>query len=223
MKPQEVLGRDYDYDYFERGIESGKSCYTLYKWLPELTTSLAMSYIDYLGLTRNHMILDYGCAKGFVVKALRILYRQAWGCDISEYAINSADNATRQYLKVSSLKPSHNIVPFFIGKKKCFDYILAKDVFEHIDEKELDIILQVLREKGKYLFACQPLGDSGQFVVPAYNMDITHRTIQNKDWWTTKFKKNGWNIVKFSYYVKGIKESWSNFEKGNGFFLLKSR
>lgn len=217
MKPQEVS--EYDYDYYERGIETGKSCYTRFKWLPELTTSLAMSYIDYLGLTRNHTILDYGCAKGFVVKALRILYRQAWGCDISQYAINSADNDTRQYLKVSSLKPSHNIVPFFIG----FDYILAKDVFEHIEETELDIVLQALREKGKYLFACQPLGDKGKFVVPAYNMDITHRTIQNKDWWTNKFKKNGWNTVKFSYYVPGIKESWSNFEQGNGFFFLKSK
>ena len=219
-----INGKFYDIDYFDRGIETGKSLYTNYRWLPELTIALSMSYIDYLGITRKDKVLDYGCGKGgFMVKALRILYRQAWGCDISEYAINSADNDTRQYLKVSSLKPSHNIVPFFIGKKKCFDYILAKDVFEHIDEEELDIVLQALREKGKYLFACQPLGDNGKFVVPAYNMDITHRTIQNKDWWTAKFKKNGWKVVKFSYYVPGIKDSWSNFEHGNGFFLLKSR
>lgn len=203
----------YEFDYFERGIETGKSCFTNYRWLPELTTSLAMSYIDYLGLTRNHKILDYGCAKGFVVKALRILYRPAWGCDISSFAINSSDNDTRKWLELCNKK----IVPFDID----FDCIIAKDVFEHLEEQELDKVLRELRKKGKILFAIIPLGKDEEFVIPAYNLDITHKIAQNKDWWLKKFKQNGWKLQKFSYYVTGIKESWSNFPEGNGFFLLK--
>lgn len=208
----------YDADYFERGVETGKSLYQNYRWLPELTTSLAMSYVDYLGLTRGHKILDYGCAKGFIVKALRILHRQAWGVDISEYVVNSADNETRKYLKLSTMNSFGNgVIPFDFN----FDYILSKDVFEHLTEQDLSKVLQVLCKKSKMLFAVVPLGKNGKFVIPAYDLDKTHILARDKDWWIKEFKKNGWKLKEFSYYVPGIKESWKNFEKGNGFFLLK--
>ncbi len=82
---------EFDRDYFERGIASGKSLYENYRWIPELTIPMAMTYIDTLGLKKEDRILDFGCAKGYVVKALRMLHRKAWGCDVSDYAIESSD------------------------------------------------------------------------------------------------------------------------------------
>lgn len=202
----------YGYDYFERGLEAGLSCYSNYKWLPELTTSLAMAYIDYLKLSRGHNILDFGCSKGFVTKALRLLHRKAWGCDISEYAINSADNETRKYLKIADKK----IIPFETN----FDFIISKDVFEHIDEKDIDKILSTIYKKSNNLFAIIPLGKDNKYIIPTYNLDKTHILAKDKDWWIDRFKKNGWKLKRFSYNVQGIKESWSNFPNGNGFFLL---
>lgn len=203
----------YDADYFERGIECGVSGYQNYRWLPELTTALAMAYVDYLGITREHKTLDFGCAKGYVVKALRILHRQAWGCDISGYAVNSTDNQTRQYLKQSSSKA---IVPF----SESFDFIISKDVLEHIPELELNDVLVALRNKGESLFAIIPLGMNGRYTIPAYELDVTHVLAKGKDWWIDKFQRNGWVLKEFSHRVRGIKESWSNYEAGNGFFLL---
>ncbi len=87
-----ALGAVYDADYYERGVESGKSCYSNYRWLPELTIPMAMVLIDTLGIRpgAGQRVLDFGCAKGFVTKALRMLRRDAWGIDISRYALSQA-------------------------------------------------------------------------------------------------------------------------------------
>jgi len=208
-----IDGSIYDEDYFEHGIETGKSCYVNYRWIPELTIQMAMSYIDYLRLGRNDLILDFGCAKGFVVKALRLLYRQTFGCDISSYAVSCVDLETKPYVKLSD----GAVVPFDIS----FDYVLSKDVLEHIPEEDILYVLSELRKKSGHLFSIIPLGENGKFVVPAYNLDITHVLAKDKDWWIDKFDEAGWDLVNFSYYVGGIKESWSNFKRGNGFFLLR--
>ncbi len=204
----------YDEDYFEHGIETGKSCFTNYRWIPELTIPMVMSYIDHLGLERYHTILDFGCAKGFVVKAFRLLYRQAWGCDVSEYAIGCSDEDTKRFLRICG----DVLVPFDMD----FDYILAKDVLEHIDEKELPNILSGLSKRGKYLFAVTPLGENNKFTVPAYELDITHKTAKNPRWWEKTFRESGWEMTEFSYQVSGIKDNWSKYKFGNGFFLCES-
>jgi SAM-dependent methyltransferase len=206
----------YDADYYDRGIETGKSLYTNFRWMPEFTLPLAMSYIDYLGITREHKVLDYGCGKGgFVVKALRLLYRKAYGCDVSEYAVNSSDNETRQYLRVAD---DGNIIPFDLS----FDFIISKDVFEHLDEETLVKTLAAMSAKSKTLFAIVPLGKGEKYVIPSYECDVTHVLRKDKDWWISIFENNGWKLKEFSYYIPGIKESWSNFPEGNGFFLLQN-
>ena len=43
-------------------------------------------------------VLDIGCAKGFLVLAFRNLSIEAYGVDISEYAISNAPNEVKQYL-----------------------------------------------------------------------------------------------------------------------------
>jgi SAM-dependent methyltransferase len=206
----------YNFDYFERGLETGKSCYQNYRWLPEMTISLAMSYVDYLGISRGERVLDFGCAKGFVVKALRLLYRQTWGCDVSPYAVNSADNETREFLRIAD---EVNYIPFDFD----FDYIIAKDVFEHLDEDYLSKVLIEMLNRTQKLFVIVPLGKDGKYVIPAYELDITHRIRKDQDWWANTFKKHGFAVKQFSYYVQGIKESWRNFPDGNGFFLLEKK
>ena len=79
----------YDADYFERGLESGKSCYQNYRWVPELTIPMTMTIIDYLKIPRGAKILDYGCAKGYLVRSMELLGRPAWGLDTSPYAIEN--------------------------------------------------------------------------------------------------------------------------------------
>jgi SAM-dependent methyltransferase len=205
----------YDYDYFERGIETGKSLYTNYRWIPELTIPLAMTFIDVLALTRHDKILDFGCAKGYVVKALRILYRETWGCDISDYAVGCADCDVKPYIKLSY---EDKAIPFI----RRFDWIIAKDILEHITYEGLPHILDELSEFAPHMFAVIPLGKDGKYNAPAYNLDITHKITEDLNWWVDKFLKSGWACEMATHRVSGIKDNWANFDLGNGFFILRN-
>ena len=203
----------FDENYFLRGVECGTSCYQNYSWHPDLTIPMSYFILKYLGVRDTETIGELGTARGYFVKACRLFGFQAFGWDISEWAVNSADNETRKYLKIST---EDNTVPFNME----FDYVIAKDVFEHIPENCIDKVLRDLSKSGKNLFAIIPLGKNDKYIIPAYSLDVTHVLAKDKDWWITKFEKNGWKLKEFSFYVGGIKESWKNFEEGNGFFLL---
>ena len=206
----------YDQDYFERGIATGKSLYENYRWIPELTIPLAMTYIDLLGLEREHEILDFGCAKGYVVKALRMLYRNAWGCDISHYAIEAADCDTKPFLKQSYYDKA---VPFI----RRFHWIIAKDVLEHIQRENLQPLLVELREFCQGMLVIVPLGECGKFNVPAYNLDTTHKIAESIYWWTDQFRDGGWEVKMAEYQCPGIKDSWASYDNGNGFFVMEKK
>ena len=49
-------------------------------------------------------VLDVGCAKGFLVKALREGGLEAYGVDLSEYAVGAADPSIRGFLRVMSVQ-----------------------------------------------------------------------------------------------------------------------
>ena len=72
-------------DYYERGLEKGISGYSNYRWMPELTIPMCAMLNESLGIKLGQRILDFGCAKGFIVRAFRLLHREAWGYDPSEY------------------------------------------------------------------------------------------------------------------------------------------
>lgn len=200
----------YDEDYFERGVEYKKSCYSNYRWIPELTIPLAFRMIEYLKIDSEDKILDFGCAKGYLVKAFRLLHRKAFGYDISEYAKASVPQDVKEY-----------IVEDY--RKENFDWIISKDVFEHIPYEEIDETLINLSGVTKNLFCIIPLGANGEYVIPAYELDSTHIIRENLNWWTEKFLKDNFSVETATYDVKYIKDNWKCWEKGNGFFVLHSQ
>lgn len=203
----------YDKDYYEDGILTKKSCWVNYSWMPELTCRMAQAYIDYLKLNRKHRILVHGCAKGFEVKALRILFRQAWGYEISRYAIKNFDISVKRYLKLSD-----GFIPF----KQQFDYFISKDTLEHISYEMIDEIIQDINQHTKFCFAIIPLGENGKYFIEEYERDYTHQIRENKNWWIEKFEKNGFKLMDFRYKMRGIKEHWWRYNTlGNGFFLFQ--
>lgn len=205
----------FDRDYFEDGIATGKSCYINYHWMPELTIKMAHRLIKHLGLEEGDRILDYGCAKGFLVKALRILDIDAFGCDISDYAIGKVDPEVRH---VCRLMKNSKAIPF----KQKFDWIISKDVLEHIKENDLDVFLKKSRSVADRMFHVIPLANKqGNFIIPEYELDRTHILRKDLEWWTKKFESLDWKPVSVSYSVKGIKDNWtSRYKRGNAFFLL---
>ena len=90
----------YDWTYFDRGLETGQSLYQKYRWLPDQTIPLAGAIIDMLPIRPSDRVCDFGCAMGFLVKALRLLHRDAWGVDLSGYAISEAESDTWPFLLI---------------------------------------------------------------------------------------------------------------------------
>lgn len=206
----------YDRDYFEDGLCTGKSCYINYRWMPELTIKMAHNLIKYLNLKESDKVLDYGCSKGYFVKALRILDIDAYGCDISEYALESVDSDVRDCCR---LIMDDSLIPFD-GVE--FDWLVSKDVFEHMSEENIDVLLDCSFSFAKKMFHVIPLGNNGVFRIPEYHQDNSHIQIHDEKWWTKKFEERSWKIIGFDYHVKGIKDNWTKkYEKGNGFFTLE--
>ena len=208
----------YDQDYFENGIVLGNSLYENYRWLPELTMRTAHFLIKKLEIEEKATVLDFGCAKGYLVKALRLLGIQAYGCDISDYAIGMVDAEVKPYCRLSSTEEA---IPF--SGNWHFDWVIAKDVFEHLPQKTLLKILKDFHHFCKRIFVVVPLGENERFLIPEYEKDTTHILAKNSQWWRQTFRRTGWMPIEFCHQMKGLKENWARrYPEGNGLYTLVS-
>jgi SAM-dependent methyltransferase len=192
-------------DYYENGLKLGISGYENYHYIPWRSYSEATELINRF---KFNSILDYGCSKGFLVHALRQLNKDAYGEDISDYAI-------------SHCFPD---VQIFISKptQKCFDFIFSKDTLEHIDENCILKTLTYLNNRCKQALFVLPLGDCEVFRIKEYSIDKTHITIKDEDWWIDMFRLSGFKLKSFAYSMGAIKKHWLPInEYGNGFFTVR--
>jgi len=212
----------FDFDYYEIGIQKGKSGYENYRWMPELTMRMAHHIVVDLPIKKNDKVLDFGCAKGYLVKSLRMFGIDAYGVDVSSYAIQSV--IPDQWETHESCRLIVNWeMPF---DKIKFDWIIAKDAIEHLNEDELSKFLKLAKKYGKKIFTAIPLGKrvngKDKFIIENYEGDITHVIRKPPTWWKKFFEKHGWRVASFKYSMPPIKENWTiPYPKGNGFFILK--
>ena len=123
---------------------------------------MAHRMINYLKIREFETILDFGCALGYLVKALRLLGYDARGYDVSEYVLDNCDKDVEGYI--------HN-------KLVSADWCISKDVFEHLEEKEIDSLLKKFKGFFNNVFLVIPLGDGKKFVCQ--NMNETLHMLQD--------------------------------------------
>ena len=200
----------YDEDYYLRGVQTGKSLYVDYKWLPHLTIPMCQAIVSYLRIKKHETVLDFGCARGYTVKALRIIGYDAYGIDASEWAVANADEEVRKYLRRSTTVQSQ------------FHWILAKDVLEHVEEAAQ--LIANLQHYSNGVFAVVPLAaeDCGPYVFSDYEKDKTHVHRLTLASWVRMFLRRGWDVTA-SYRVPGIKDNHyiTGFEPGDGFIIAR--
>jgi predicted TPR repeat methyltransferase len=214
--------------------------------MPATTIAMAKVLVAHLGLSVGAKVLDYGCAKGYVVKALRKLEIDACGVDVSAYAVGKCDRETRPHVFWIDYKPgatkslassdyiwSETQHPFVANPASpfgtfCrtntngkFDCVISKDVLEHIPYEKLDGVLSELREISDMLFIAVPLGQDGKYVVPEYELDVTHIIRENKEWWEQKIAAAGFTQINGTYRLPGIKDNWAHYEQGNLFITAR--
>lgn len=206
----EDIKKVFDEKYFEDGVRNRVSAYENYRWMPERTIREASSIINNIEFDK---VLDYGCAKGFMVYALRLLGKEAYGVDISEYAVNNGHEKIKQYLsKIDTVE----------DMKGGWDLIIAKDVLEHIPKDVIPTVLTAFRRRCKNLFVAVPLGNGKRYRIREYEMDITHIVREPEEWWLTTIVDAGFSIKYFDYEFGHLKNNWTkDHPHGNAFIVAE--
>jgi GT2 family glycosyltransferase len=118
-------------------------------------------------------VMDVGCAMGFLVEALRDRGVEAFGIDISEYALQHVREDIRPYVwKASILDP----LP---GR---YDLIVCIEVLEHLPSSEVEKAINHL---------CQAADDILFSSTPHDFGEPTHLNAQPPEYWAEQFARRG--------------------------------
>ena len=123
-------------------------------------------------------VLDVGCALGFLVEALRDLGVEAYGTDVSAYAIDNVREDIRQYCAVSSIVTDS--LPEAFPKK--YDLVICIEVIEHLFEEECMTAIEKLCSYGDRVIISSTSDDIE---------DETHFNVQQPEYWVKRFAKFG--------------------------------
>lgn len=197
----------YDEDYFINGVQTGKSLYSQYRWVPELSIPFAHALVQRLRIERGQRVLDFGCACGYLVKALRLLGINAYGLDTSMWAIDQSPKDVEEYIEADLERFDER-----------FDVCIAKDVLEHLPYEDLPTQLKRLRQRCMRMFVIVPLAKDGKYIAEAHELDKTHVIRRDMDWWRRRFFEAGYTRVDSHYECPGAKEAWTRkYPNGIGF------
>lgn len=114
-------------------------------------------------------VLDAGCAFGFLVEQLRGLNIQAFGVDLSSYAIEQTDPSIRPFCWVASLSDP---LP------QRYDLIVSIEVLEHMPQEQAELAIQNL---------CTVSDDILFSSTPFDYKETTHLNVHVPEYWAEQF------------------------------------
>ena len=167
----EIYNAEY---YKEYDVGCGKVDYSDSEYTKGFLTQIAQKIADDL---HPRTVLDAGCAMGHLVAALRDLGVEAYGVDISKYAISKVREDIRPFCKVGSLTE-----PLPAGLPDRYDLVVTVEVLEHLYEDEgRQAIRNICKLTDEVLFTSTP----DDFTEP------THVNVQQREYWCRVFFENG--------------------------------
>ncbi len=131
---------------------------------------------------QNPKILEVGCAMGYIVRRLRAEGIDAWGLDISQYAIDHAPEEVKPYLQ----RGTSAKLPWADDE---FDYVVSFATLEHLEGIDLFATIGELQRVGKRGLITVGFADDEDF-----DEDPTHVTKQPPGWWATQFGE-GFEVI----------------------------
>ena len=143
-------------------------------------------WVRFFGEVADHIIedlkpqtvLDAGCAMGYLVAALRDRGVEAYGVDISDYAISMVREDIKPYCKVGSLT---EVLPEPLPRH--YDLVVTIEVLEHLSAEDgKKAIANLCTLSDTILFTSTP----SDFTEP------THINVQQREYWAKLFAENGY-------------------------------
>ncbi len=194
-------GKFFDMDYFDK--PNGKSGYQYYKG----HSGWKKAADKLISLYSPKSVLDFGCAKGFLVRSLLKRGVKSYGVDISNYVLRKAHRDVKKNLIL--IRPGEKLTFF---SDKSIDLCVSRGVIEHIPEDILDkVITEIIRvSRRQYLNITG--GNTKKEIKYALNCDASHMTIKSEKWWIKRLSKLGFegdlvlNVAKVKNIEKEIKQ-----------------
>jgi 2-polyprenyl-3-methyl-5-hydroxy-6-metoxy-1,4-benzoquinol methylase len=158
---------EFDEYYYQNGC--GSSYKRNETWL-EFFRSIADRIIEDI---HPKTVLDAGCALGFLVEGFRNRNIEAWGIDISEFAIQNVDPSIKSYCSVGSISQ-----PF----PQRYDMIVTIEVLEHLPKANAENAVANL---------CAHTDDIIFSSTPFDYKEATHYNVQPPEYWAELFARHG--------------------------------
>jgi SAM-dependent methyltransferase len=118
-------------------------------------------------------VLDAGCALGFLVEAFRKRGVEAFGVDISEYAIQNVHPDIKPHCWIGSISE-----PF----PNKYDLITCIEVLEHVPEREAEAAIEnISTHTNEVIFSSTPFDYK----------EVTHINVHEPEYWAEQFARNG--------------------------------
>lgn len=142
-------------------------------------------WVEFFGMIADRIVkdihpqtvLDAGCAMGYLVAALRDRGVEAYGIDISEYAVSKVREDVRPFCRVGSLTEE-----FPADLPQRYDLIVSIEVLEHLyAEDGKKAIANLCRHTDTVLFSSTP----DDFT------ERTHVNVQQREYWARLFFEQG--------------------------------
>lgn len=146
-------------------------------------------------------VLDAGCAMGYLVAALRDRGVDAYGIDISNYAISKVREDIRPYCVVGALNEplDHTVLP------KKFDLVTSVEVLEHMSEDDGKKAITTLCDLTNCIIFSS---------TPDDTTEPTHINVQQREYWARMFAQNGF-MDDLTYRPTYLTEYASCFRRSN--------
>ncbi len=165
--PQSVDPTQYDAYYYAH--DCGRPYQRDEVWLAFFAKVAECIDID----LRPRTVLDAGCAMGLLVEKLRERGIEAYGIDISEYAIQNVHESVRDFCQVGSIT-----APF----PRRYDLIVSLEVLEHLPAVQArEALSNICQYTDQVLFSSTPLD----------YREVTHVNVQPPEYWAELFAKQG--------------------------------
>lgn len=178
---QDPEGGDYGESYFHRWMQS----------FNEWHVGHARNMVERTGCSS---VLEVGCGMGNFVRAFNRIGVDAWGLEISRYAVENC------HLEVKGRILWGDIATVETLPKRGFCLVMGYDVFEHAPHP-VDVVRNVCSMSQRWLHVKVP-DIRGLDQEESRKFDHTHITGRSIGWWIHEFEENGFTLIFDVDYTK---------------------
>ena len=186
----QAVARRFGEEFFDGDRRHG---YGGFAYHPRFWQPVVPTFRDYYGLTGESSVLDVGCAKGFMVRDLKELIPgiSVNGIDISDYAIECAEDDIRHDLEVADARD----LPF---DDSSFDLVVSINTIHNLDRGGVVRALgEIERVSRNFAFVTVDAYRNEEERERMMKWNLTARTILSDSEWVDLFAEAGY---KGDYY-----------------------